>query len=400
VAKAASSRRRKRPGLTRRMVRSTLRVGMLATAVLVGRKTAGGGGRARDTQDGGGGGVQEAPGGLGAAAGGGPGATHETDPGAVTDNGHGRQADVPQQIPPRGWLDIAKRTGKEVKQDQVPLLSAGVAYYTLLSLFPAAIAAVSIYGLVANPDTVRDQIDKLTEMLSPSTADLVGEQIKQVTSGAGGALGLATVIGILTALWSASSGMKALITGVNLAYDEVETRKFVKLRGLALLLTLGAMVLLGVALALIVGFPAVADDWPTPLAWTAGILRWVLLAALLVAALAVLYRYAPNRDEPRWTWVSWGSGIATLLWILASVGFSIYANSFGNYNKTYGALAGVIILMFWLFLTAFVVLVGAELNTEMELQTVKDTTKGPQEPMGERGGHAADHVAESPAAGS
>jgi membrane protein len=399
VAKAASTKR-KRPGLTRRMVRSTLRVGMLATAVLVGRKTAGGGGRARDTQDGGGGGVQEAPGGLGAAAGGGPGATHETDPGAVTDNGHGRQADVPQQIPPRGWLDIAKRTGKEVKQDQVPLLSAGVAYYTLLSLFPAAIAAVSIYGLVANPDTVRDQIDKLTEMLSPSTADLVGEQIKQVTSGAGGALGLATVIGILTALWSASSGMKALITGVNLAYDEVETRKFVKLRGLALLLTLGAMVLLGVALALIVGFPAVADDWPTPLAWTAGILRWVLLAALLVAALAVLYRYAPNRDEPRWTWVSWGSGIATLLWILASVGFSIYANSFGNYNKTYGALAGVIILMFWLFLTAFVVLVGAELNTEMELQTVKDTTKGPQEPMGERGGHAADHVAESPAAGS
>jgi membrane protein len=399
VAKAASTKR-KRPGLTRRMVRSTLRVGMLATAVLVGRKTAGGGGRARDTQDGGGGGVQEAPGGLGAAAGGGPGATHETDPGAVTDNGHGRQADVPQQIPPRGWLDIAKRTGKEVKQDQVPLLSAGVAYYTLLSLFPAAIAAVSIYGLVANPDTVRDQIDKLTEMLSPSTADLVGEQIKQVTSGAGGALGLATVIGILTALWSASSGMKALITGVNLAYDETETRKFVKLRGLALLLTLGAMVLLGVALALIVGFPAVADDWPTPLAWTAGILRWVLLAALLVAALAVLYRYAPNRDEPRWTWVSWGSGIATLLWILASVGFSIYANSFGNYNKTYGALAGVIILMFWLFLTAFVVLVGAELNTEMELQTVKDTTKGPQEPMGERGGHAADHVAESPAAGS
>jgi membrane protein len=379
------------------MVRSTLRVGMLATAVLVGRKTAGGG-RARDAQDSAG--VQEAPGGLGAAAGGGPGAAHETDPGAVTDDGHGRQADLPQQIPPRGWLDIAKRTGKEVKADQVPLLSAGVAYYTLLSLFPAAIAAVSIYGLVANPNTVRDQIDKLTEMLSPSTADLVGEQIKQVTSGAGGALGLATVIGILTALWSASSGMKALITGVNLAYDETETRKFVKLRGLALLLTLGAMVLLGVALALIVGFPAVADDWPTPLAWTAGILRWVLLAVLLVAALAVLYRYAPNRDEPKWTWASWGSGIATLLWILASVGFSIYANSFGNYNKTYGALAGVIILMFWLFLTAFVVLVGAELNTEMELQTVKDTTKGPQEPMGERGGHAADHVAESPAAGS
>ena len=391
MAKAASTRR-KRPGLTRRMVRSTLRVGMLATAVLVGRKTAGGG-RARDAQDSAG--VQEAPGGLGAAAGGGPGAAHETDPGAVTDDGHGRQADLPQQIPPRGWLDIAKRTGKEVKQDQVPLLSAGVAYYTLLSLFPAAIAAVSIYGLVANPDTVRDQIDKLTEMLSPSTADLVGEQIKQVTSGAGGALGLATVIGILTALWSASSGMKALITGVNLAYDEPEGRKFVKLRGLSILMTLGAMVLLAVALALIVGFPAVPDSWPTVLQWAAAIVRFVLLAVLLMAGLAALYRYAPDRDKPKWSWSSPGSVVATVLWVLASVGFSIYVNAFGNYNKTYGALAGIIILMFWLYLTAFVVLVGAELNAEMELQTAEDTTAGPEQPLGERDAHAADHVAEA-----
>jgi membrane protein len=273
-----------------------------------------------------------------------------------------------------------------------------VAFYALLSLFPAIIAGVSIYGLVADPATVRDQINRLTEMLSPETAAIIGTQLKQVTSGAGGALGVATVIGILTALWSASSGMKALITGVNLAYDETESRKFVKLRGLSIVLTLGAMVLMGVALALIVGFPALADSWPTALRWTVGGLRWVLLAALLIGALAVLYRYAPDRDEARWTWVSWGSGIATLLWILASIGFSIYANSFGNYNKTYGALAGVIILMFWLYLTAVIVLVGAELNTEMELQTAKDTTAGPTRPMGERDAHAADHVAESPAA--
>jgi len=316
----------------------------------------------------------------------------------VANGGHGRQADQPQEIPPSGWKDIAKRTAKEVKADQVPLLSAGVAFYALLSLFPAIIAGVSIYGLVADPATVRDQINRLTEMLSPETAAIIGTQLKQVTSGAGGALGVATVIGILTALWSASSGMKALVTGVNLAYDETESRKFVKLRGLSIVLTLGAMVLMGVALALIVGFPALADSWPTALRWTVGGLRWVLLAALLIGALAVLYRYAPDRDEPRWTWVSWGSGIATLLWILASIGFSIYANSFGNYNKTYGALAGVIILMFWLYLTAVIVLVGAELNTEMELQTAKDTTAGPTRPMGERDAHAADHVAESPAA--
>jgi membrane protein len=400
VARVAR-KQRKRPGLTRRLAGRTVRLGMLATAVFVGRKTAGGG-KARDakgTRAGGSGGPEGSQG-LGAAAGGGPSASHETDPRAVADGDRGRGADAPQEIPPKGWKDIAKRTMKEVKRDQVPLLAAGVAFYALLALFPAIIAGVSIYGLVADPETVRDQIDELTKMLSPETADIVGNQLREVTSGAGGALGLATVIGILTALWSASSGMKALITGVNLAYDETETRKFVKLRGLALLLTLGAMVLMAVALALIVGFPAVADAWPTVLRWVVGILRWVLLAALLIVGLAVLYRYAPDRDEPKWTWASWGSGIATLLWILASIGFSVYVNAFGNYNKTYGALAGVIILMFWLFLSAFVVLVGAELNTEMELQTAKDTTAGPEKAMGDRDAHAADHVAESPAAAS
>jgi len=397
----AKKKAQKKPGLTRRMTRRTLRLGMLATAVFVGRKSASGG-KARDGQgtQGAGSGGREAPGGLGAAAGGGPSAVHQTDPRAVDNGQQGRQAETPQEIPPKGWMAIAKRSAKEVKQDQVPLLAAGVAFYTLLSLFPAIIAGVSIYGLVADPETVRRQIDKLTQMLSPETATILSQQIRQITSGAGGALGVATIIGILTAVWSASSGMKALITGVNLAYDETETRKFVKLRGLAILLTLGAMLLLTVAGATIAGFPPIADNLPVVLQWVVSILRFVVLAALLVVGLAVLYRYAPDRDEPKWTWVSWGSGVATVVWILASIGFSIYVKSFGNYNKTYGALAGIIILMFWLYLTAVIVLAGAELNTEMELQTAKDTTKGPQEPMGERGGHAADHVAESPAAGS
>jgi membrane protein len=369
----ASSRSRKRPGLARRMARSTLRVGMLAGAVMVGRRTAGGG---------------KAPAGQPAA------------PPVVAEDGRGRSAEVPREIPPRGWKDILRRTVASIKEDKVTLLGAGVAFYALLSLFPAIIAGVSIYGLVADPETVRNQINKLTELLSPETARILGTQIEQVTSGAGGALGLATVVGILTALWSASSGMKALITGVNAAYDETETRKFAKLRGMSLVLTLGAMVLMAVALALIVGFPALAGSWPTPLAWTAGILRWVLLAALVIAGLAVLYRVAPDRDQPKWNWVSWGSVIATLLWVLASVGFSVYAGSFGNYNKTYGALAGIIILMFWLWLSAVIVLVGAELNTEMELQTAKDTTVGPSRPMGERDAQAADHVAGAPALGS
>jgi membrane protein len=394
MAKVAS-KQRKRPGLTRRMTRSTLRVGMLATAVMVGRKTAGGARTSdgRGTRAGGSDGSQ----GLGAAAGGGPSAGHQTDPRAVASDDRGRGADTPQEIPAKGWKDIAKRTLKEVKADQVPLLAAGVAFYVLLALFPAIIAGVSIYGLVADPQTVRDQINQLAQTLSPETAKLIGQQVQQVTSSAGGALGLATVIGILTALWSASSGMKALITGVNLAYDEPEGRKFVKLRGLSILMTLAAMVLLAVALALIVGFLAVPDSWPTVLQWTAAILRFVLLAVLLMAGLAALYRYAPDRDKPKWSWASPGSVVATVLWVLASVGFSIYVNAFGNYNKTYGALAGIIILMFWLYLTVYVVLVGAELNAEMELQTAKDTTAGPEKPLGERDAHAADHVAEAQA---
>src|SRR5919198_1702418 len=374
-----------------RPLRRLAQLGVLAGAVLVGRRTAR---RTQPKQDGQG--TATRPQGPGAAAGAEPPPEHVTGPAAPAEPGRGRQAEQPQQIPPRGWKDIALRVKTEAKQDQVPLLAAGVAFYTLLSLFPAIIAAVSIYGLAANPDTVRRQLDRLAQLLSPQTADILGKQVQQITAGAGGALGLATVLGILTALWSASSGMKALVAGVNLAYDETETRKFLKLRGLALLLTIGAMVLMGIALALIVAFPAVTGDLATALRWGASVLRYLLLAALLVVSLAVLYRYAPDRDNPRWTWVSWGSVVATLLWVLASAGFSVYVSHFGNYNKTYGALAGLVILLLWLWLTALVVLVGAELNTEMELQTARDTTTGPDRPMGERDAHAADHVAAAP----
>jgi membrane protein len=395
MVKVASTNRQS-PGLTRRAGRVGTTLGVLAAGIAVGRRAAGRRPPARPDQQHGGTPERQGPQGPGAAAGSEPPPAHTTSPAVVDDPGRGRQATQPQQIPPKGWRDIAKRVKIQVKQDQVPLLSAGVAFYMLLSLFPAVIAGVSIYGLVADPETVRRQIDRLTQLLSPETANILSQQIHQVTSAAGGALGLATVLGIATALWSASSGMKALITGVNMAYDQTETRKLLKLRGLALLLTLGAMVLMGIALALIVALPAVAGDWPTALRWSAWVLRFVLLAVLLIAGLAVLYRLAPDRDNPRWSWVSWGSALATLLWVAGSLAFSFYVGHFANYNKTYGALAGIVIMMFWLFLTAFVVLLGAELNTEMELQTARDTTTGPEQPLGERDAHAADHVAAAP----
>ncbi len=303
MAKVARTTRQG-PGLTGRTVRRAARLGVLAAAVAVGRRTAGR--RPPQRQDGQGTDAGPGPQGPGAAAGSEPRAagTPHHRPGRRRRRWPRPAGRAPEQIPPKGWKEIALRLKTEIKQDQVPLLSAGVAFYALLALFPAIIAAVSIYGLVADPDTVRGQIERLTQLLSPQTADIPAEQIRQITAGAGGALGVATVLGILTALWSASSGMKALITGVNMAYDETETRKFLKLRGLALLLTLGAMVLMGIALALIVAFPALTNDWPTALRWTASILRWLLLAALLVVGLAVLYRYAPDRDETKWSCVS------------------------------------------------------------------------------------------------
>jgi membrane protein len=295
----------------------------------------------------------------------------------VAEADRGRLAERPRQVPARGWRDILLRVKDGVKRNQVPLLSAGVAFYALLSLFPAIIAIVSVYGLVANPDTVRRQIEQASKLLPPGTTRVVKDQIGQITGGAGKALSLALVLSILTALWSASSGMKALITGVNMAYGEPRRRGFLKLRGLALLLTLGAMVVATVALALLVGLPAVAGHLPTAPRLALVIGRWPLLAALVAVGLAVLYGLAPERDQPRWSWLSWGSAAATLLWVVASVGFSFYASHVGNFNRTYGALGGIVILLFWLFLSAFVVLVGAELNAEMELQTTKDGRASP-----------------------
>jgi membrane protein len=198
-------------------------------------------------------------------------------------------------------------------------------------------------------------------------------------------------------LWSASGGVQGLVKSLNLVYDERETRGFLKLRGLSLLLTLGAIVVAVVALALITVFPAVIDDLGLGEAGelAASIGRWVILALLVLVALAVLYRFAPDRANPRWRWVSWGAVVALVLWLLGSFGFSWYVDNFGKYNQTYGALAAVIILLLWLYLSAFAVLLGAEFDAEIERQTARDTTTGPERPMGQRGAEAADTLGES-----
>jgi membrane protein len=310
----------------------------------------------------------------------------------------GREADRPSEIPPRGWFAVLKRVKAEVKEDNVTLLAAGVAFYAMLAIFPAIIAVVTVYGMVADPAQVQSQVGELAKSLPSGADQLLTDQLKSVTEAGRQSLSIGLAVSLLAVLWAASGGVQGLVKGLNLVYDEKETRGFLKLRGLSLLLTLGAILIAVVAIALVAVFPAVLDDLKLGQAGelAASIARWVVLALLVLSALAVLYRYAPDRANPRWRWVSWGAVVALVLWLLGSIGFSWYVDNFGKYNQTYGALAAVIILLLWLFLSAFAVLLGAEFDAEIERQTARDTTTGPERPMGQRDAEVADTVGESP----
>ncbi|MDT7710244.1 MAG: rane protein [Pseudonocardiales bacterium] len=307
----------------------------------------------------------------------------------------GDEARRPTEIPPRGWWQIVRRAMRESSDDNVSMLAGSVAYFVFLALFPGLIAAVTLYGLVADPAQIERQVGSLTSMLPREIQPLIVGQLTSIVSGSHGALGVGLVVSLLVALWSASSGTSSLIEAVNLAYDEKETRNFVRRRGLALLLTLGGLVFVLLALALVAVVPLVLNILHLGLvaAVAAQVLRWVLLVVLVILALAVIYRVAPDRDAPKFRWVSPGSIVATVLWIVGSAAFSFYVDYFSSYNKFYGALAGVVVLLLWLYLTCYIVLLGAEINAEAERQTRRDSTEGEEQPLGERGATAADEVA-------
>jgi membrane protein len=313
----------------------------------------------------------------------------------------GVHAGTPLEIPAGGWKQIVRRALKENKQDNVPLLAAGVAFYAFLALFPGLIAAVTLYGLVADRQQVEKQIDSLSSALPAETAALIGQQLRDIVSTEQSALGLGLVVSLLGALFTASGGVANLMKAINLAYDEEETRGFVKLRLTALLLTFGAVLFLAVAVGLVAVLPVVLDALGLGggARIAVNVARWAGLVAFMVGALAVIYRYAPDRDNPRFAWVGLGSIVATALWVIGSAGFSLYVSNFGKYSETYGALAGVVVLLLWLFLTSFIVLFGAEINSETEQQTAQDTTQGPPQVMGERGAVKADTVATGSSSG-
>jgi len=311
------------------------------------------------------------------------------------DRGMGRQADRPSEIPARGWWSVLKRTAQQVSEDRVMAEAGGITFYSLLALAPALAALISIYGLFADPQQVQQQLQALGGVVPGGGMEILQEQATRIAGQAGGTLGLGLAISMVASLWSANQAMKALVDALNVIYEEEEKRSFFRRTLITLAFTLAAILFAVIAMAGVVvlpvalGYVGLGETATTALHWA----RWPALLLAVGIFLAFVYRYGPDRANARWRWVSWGSAMAAFVWLLGSFAFSWYVSNFGSYNETYGSLGAVIGFMTWIWLSAIVVLVGAELDAELEHQTARDTTTGPEKPLGERNAAMADRVA-------
>ena len=312
---------------------------------------------------------------------------------ALEAEGRGRLAQKPWEIPLSGWKDVLLRSRQEMVRDHVTLIAAGCAFYALLAVFPGLVAAISLWGLFASPAEIVEQIDGLTRALPPDAAALLHEHAAEAAAADKGAL-VTALLGIGLGIFSASKGINSLIEGLNIVYDEEEQRPFLRKLILNLAVTACAVIGLLVAVFLVVAVPAALGQLGlgTGSKVLVTIVQWLVLILGAGAAFAALYRVAPNRRDARWEWLSGGSLIAVILWVIGSAAFSFYVARFASYNATYGALGGVVILLMWLFMTNVVILLGAEVNAELERQTRRDTTVGGRQPLGKRRAFAADTV--------
>src|SRR4051794_30481905 len=309
--------------------------------------------------------------------------------------GRGRGADTPTHIPARGWKDILWRTYEEISADRLFMIAAGVTFYAMLAFVPAITALVSMYGLFAKASTIEQHLSFIAGMMPASAYELIGDQIKRIASNNDGKLTFAFVIGLAVALWSANAGMKSIFDALNIVYDEDEKRGFIKLNLISLVFTLGAVLALLVAIGAVVALPLVLPYLgfgSGQQAWFLPLLRWPALFVLVMLGLALIYRFGPSRKDAEWRWVSVGSVFASFAWLAISALFSWYLSKFADYNATYGSLGAVIGLMMWIWLSVSVILIGAELNAEIEHQTARDTTTGHAKPLGVRGAAMADTV--------
>jgi membrane protein len=316
---------------------------------------------------------------------------------ARMDDAHGRHADRPSEIPRPGWWDILLRVKDDLSRTNVSLIAAGLAFYAFLAIPSALTALVALYGLAFDPSAVGKQIDAMSAIMPADAIRIVSTILTSITTSSGSKLSVALGISVLLALWSARSGTASLMTALNMAYEEEEKRGFIRFNVHAFVLTLFATIFALLALALVAVLPVVIDLLPLGSygKLVASVVRWPVLVLLLVASLSAIYRFAPSREQARWRWVSWGAAVATLLWLVGSILFSLYVSTIAAYDKTYGSLGAVVVLLMWLYVTCYVILLGAELNAEIEHQTARDSTTGTPRPMGERGARVADTLGET-----
>ena len=313
----------------------------------------------------------------------------------------GRQADSPAQIPAPGWKEIAFRTWKEASKDNVSLVAAGVAFYGFLAMVPLLGATVLTYGLIASPQAVLHNVQSMATAMPQDVAKLIGDQLLNVVKTSGSKKGLGLLLALVLAIWGARNAAGSIVIALNIAYEEEEKRGWLKVTLLALIMTVAAVLLALVGAAAIGLMAQLESVLPGlgPVGVVLGkIIAYVVLGAVAAAAAATLYRYGPSRVRAKWTWITPGSLFFAAGWVLLTLGFGFYVSHFGKYNVTYGSLGGVIVMVTWMYLSSFILLYGAEFNSEIEHQTAKDTTadRG-DKPLGDRGAWSADHVADGPA---
>jgi len=310
------------------------------------------------------------------------------------DDGRGRLAQGPSEIPARGWKDILLRVYYGISDGRILANAAGVTYYALLALFPGIAALVSIYGLFADPSTIVSHVDTMAGFAPGGAIDVIRDQLTRLSAQGNPTLGVSFLIGLVISLWSANSGIKALFDSLNAVYEEEEKRSFIRLNAMTLSFTIATIAFLLIALACVLAFPVMLNHLPAPgvTGWLLNIARWPVLLVLVALGLTLIYRYGPSRTEPRWQWITWGSAFAAVVWLAASALFSWYAANFGSFNKTYGSLGAIIGFMTWMWLSIIVVLVGAKLNAEIEHQTARESTVGRSKPLGRRGAKMADTI--------
>lgn len=308
-----------------------------------------------------------------------------------------READRPSQLSARAWFDTLVRVREELGKDNTSVVAAGVAFFAMLAIIPAITAVVSMWAVFADPQTVAGQLAAFSSLFPPDARRILEQELSRIASQSTRDLSVAALSSIVLAVWSASRATKAMIGAVNRAYDERTRRGFLRTQALGLLFTFAVVVATAIAIAAIVAVPWLAGRLQIP----AGILaiielaRWPILCVLMFFGIGALYRYAPSRSRAEGRWITWGAVVATALWLLGSLSFASYVSWFPSMTASYGSLTAAVVLLLWFWISAYVVLLGAELNAEMEHQTTRDTTVGPDKPLAQRGAYVADHVGRS-----